>query len=1096
MKRTTRRNLLFVLFAGFVVSLSVALFSASPARAAAEETYGIADMSVSLTDDIVTRFYAKVPDGAENVYMTFSLSAETETDLSARVSGTKDEDGRYSFAYNGVTPQYLSETITATLYYTVEGTEYSDVTETGVKAYLEGLLSRSAQELGLSSRAYAALAPLVGDILDYGAAAQAYVNYKADSLVNGGVEGGYDFEAVGSAAQDALNVSSGEVASVSAVWKSANLRFGSKISLLFAFDAAEGKTLTDPKVKVVCGAKSVTLTPSFNAETAAYVASFGGIGVLDFDTPVVVQVWDGDQAVSEKLTYSVATYVSRMKADEKMGALARALWCYGYAAEAYNDSLSPATAIRVSGAKTQYVAGQPFDTTGMVVEATFENGKTALVTDYTVDITRALTTADTKVIVTFEGASAEVEIAVVADEIVGIAALVAPTRTIYTPGEVFVPDGMILGYRYLSGKIVQIDESELAEKGYTYDTAALTAETKEVAVTFDGYTVGVPVTVLSEVQVIEFENYSEKEDNSDKGALGPKAAGHYMNDYASNGSFMHEINAGDVLAYEFYSAQARTARLIVRGASNYAYVKTGTYHPTFVKPLPLKDVMTITLNGVQQTVSSSAALPGIGVSEDGTMDKYYWVNWADIDLGEIEIVAGYNCIRFDFINPNGYWQPYNWAYDRSYGDAVGQYDCFRLGFAEGMDNPVTGIRLVRNADKLSYVEGQTFDTTGMVVEATYADGSTATVTSFKSSVTGALTPDGTEITFTFAEGMTFTQTVTVEAKKVVSLTATSPDKTEYAAGETFDPTGMVVTARYNDGEEVEVSDYTVDIAGKPLTGDITEAVISYGGTSCTLPITVNAGERVLLYYEAQGAPTETFTVGDTVTAPDVVVYAVYSDGTKESVADGYTIECPVAAFGAKIQVTLPDDTVQYLPVSVRQKIEPTVDDCTAANSGTSPKLRNETTNVSANTKKTLTEECNYDYLFDFYEGSTLTFTIDSVGENTVSLTLKASSTYVSQYNGYAPVTVEEMLLKDTLTLWVNGEQVVLDDGLKLNGCSTDNTSGDFTLLANWTDVALGNVALKDGTNTIVFKFKTNPNINANNSQPTAYVDSLTIVTAE
>lgn len=1109
MKRTTRRNLLFVLFTGFAVSLSVALFSASPARAAAEETYGIADMSVSLTDDIVTRFYAKVPDGAENVYMTFSLSAETETDLSARVSGTKDEDGRYSFAYNGVTPQYLSETITATLYYTVEGTEYSDVTETGVKAYLEGLLSRSAQELGLSSRAYAALAPLVGDILDYGAAAQAYVNYKADSPSNGGVEGGYDFEAVGSAAQDALNVSSGEVTSVSAVWKGANLRFGSKISLLFAFDAAEGKTLTDPKVKVVCGTESVTLTPSFNAETAAYIASFSGIGVLDFDTPVVVQVWDGDEAVSEKLTYSVATYVSRMKADEKTGALARALWCYGYAAEAYNDSLSPAAAIRVSGAKTQYVAGQPFDTTGMVVEATFENGKTALVTDYTVDITRALTTADTKVTVTFEGVSAEMEIAVEADKIVGIAALVAPTRTIYTPGEVFVPDGMILGYRYLSGKIVQIDESELAEKGYTYDTAALTAETKEVAVTFDGYTVGVPVTVLPEVQVIEFENYSYKEDNSIKGPLNNKGSRHWMSTYASGTDFMADINAGDVLQYEFYSTADRTAHLIIRGASNYVYVPTGTNYPTYVKPLVLNTVMTITLNGENYAISSDKILPGIGVSEDGTADKYYWVNWADIDLGEITLKEGYNCIRFDFINPNGFHQPYNWAYTNRYGDAVGQYDCIRLGFSEESDtlNPVTGISLKTPADKLSYVEGQIFDATGMVIEATYADGSTKQVTNYKPSVTGALTTDMTQIVFTYGDGMTVTQAITVEKKIVLSLEV-SGAKTQYAAGETFDESGMTVTAIYNDGDRVETTDYVVDIAGK-LTTDITNVPIRYQGVTYSLPVTVTAEDpTAIVDIRLVSADAIAVYYGDIVALTDDMIRNAKVEGVRangsaiEFSAEEYAItyaEGTLITPNTYVTLTYVADGSVYaevaLPVVLHAKVLAGDKTFTVPDGNTTLNVSGDTVSLSANStgvtgqdKTTATthgigQRATGYYYVQTGNGGKITLTVNTAQACTGSLVLCIASGYVKQYGEkpthYYPAELGEMVLARCMTLKVNGNEVVIGNDVILKGASTGTKTGDIKWLANWMFVQFNDIAFEEGENTIEFTFKTYTDENGN-----------------
>lgn len=68
-----------------------------------------------------------------------------------------------------------------------------------------------------------------------------------------------------------------------------------------------------------------------------------------------------------------------------------------------------------------------------------------------------------------------------------------------------------------------------------------------------------------------------------------------------------------------------------------------------------------------------------------------------------------------------------------------------------------------------------------------------------------------------------------------------PNKTEYMTGETFDSTGLVVTADYSFGLSQIVTGYTFSPAG-PLSGDITEIVISYseGGVlkTVTQPITV------------------------------------------------------------------------------------------------------------------------------------------------------------------------------------------------------------------------------------------------------------------
>ncbi len=77
-----------------------------------------------------------------------------------------------------------------------------------------------------------------------------------------------------------------------------------------------------------------------------------------------------------------------------------------------------------------------------------------------------------------------------------------------------------------------------------------------------------------------------------------------------------------------------------------------------------------------------------------------------------------------------------------------------------------------------------------------------------------------------------------EPRVVTSLEITKqPDKTAYKQDETFDPTGMEVTAHYNKEPLTEdVTDYVYDT--EPLDASDTYVTISYGGASATVPITV------------------------------------------------------------------------------------------------------------------------------------------------------------------------------------------------------------------------------------------------------------------
>ena len=82
------------------------------------------------------------------------------------------------------------------------------------------------------------------------------------------------------------------------------------------------------------------------------------------------------------------------------------------------------------------------------------------------------------------------------------------------------------------------------------------------------------------------------------------------------------------------------------------------------------------------------------------------------------------------------------------------------------DEPVTlsSIDITTPPTKTTYTEGESFDTAGMVVTATYSDGSTAAVTGYTVSPDRALTTGDTSVTITYTEGgvtKTVTRAITV-----------------------------------------------------------------------------------------------------------------------------------------------------------------------------------------------------------------------------------------------------------------------------------------------------------------------------------------------
>ena len=85
-------------------------------------------------------------------------------------------------------------------------------------------------------------------------------------------------------------------------------------------------------------------------------------------------------------------------------------------------------------------------------------------------------------------------------------------------------------------------------------------------------------------------------------------------------------------------------------------------------------------------------------------------------------------------------------------------------------------------------------------------------------------------------GTQYSKTCTVTVTKVVSSLSkgsTSPNKTTYTAGESFDPTGLTITATYSDSTTGNVTSSVV-WSPNPLTAGTTSVTGTFGGKSITI----------------------------------------------------------------------------------------------------------------------------------------------------------------------------------------------------------------------------------------------------------------------
>lgn len=157
---------------------------------------------------------------------------------------------------------------------------------------------------------------------------------------------------------------------------------------------------------------------------------------------------------------------------------------------------------------------------------------------------------------------------------------------------------------------------------------------------------------------------------------------------------------------------------------------------------------------------------------------------------------------------------------------------------------LTGISVSSKPTKISYYVGDTLNTSGLKLKATYNNGSTQTISSGFTCTPTALKTAGTQtITVNYA-GKTTSFTVTVQAVAVTGVSVSSkPNKTSYYVGDTLNTAGLSLKVSYNNGlSKTITSGFTCTPTALKNTGTQT-ITVSYGGKTTSFSVTVAKASR-------------------------------------------------------------------------------------------------------------------------------------------------------------------------------------------------------------------------------------------------------------
>ena len=550
--------------------------------------------------------------------------------------------------------------------------------------------------------------------------------------------------------------------------------------------------------------------------------------------------------------------------------------------------------------KLTYIEGEKFDPTGMVVTATYEDGTTAVITDYEyMDIELSL---GLSLFPIFYGTLDEVYISVtvVEKQIVSVEIEALPTKVEYLSYESFDPTGLVLKVSFDNGKSASVNE------GYTFSRDQLTDKPDYSVVVYEGIEVNVPITVT---KVAAYGIPAE----TDPIYVDARAIWEQLEYTESAGNILGTTTFGDIQVVSS-SSRYMMYEKVNTGVASHKYTYWDHEFEGLLKfggassPEGRYIIITPNEDGIIYLWASSTAGASLCIYEEYNetsteedIKAIYPLDSAG-KIIEIKVYAGEKYVLT--ASANAFIRAMALVYNPTWYEveefkidttnvtldfAVGQeftsdglassvvlanevtYDLTSKEFEvvvpdmttagtkvvkvvydgilektyEITVHELTGVKVATLPEKNEYFTGDTLDLTGMVVEVYTANGISYTVTDYTVSKSGVLA-EGDTVKVLWGS-FECDLNIVVKANPIESISIkTMPTKTEYKNGESFDPTGLVLQMNYSDKSSTELdslADVTFDVS--VIAVDTTVVVATWDIFQVEIPITVN----VVDYYQ-------------------------------------------------------------------------------------------------------------------------------------------------------------------------------------------------------------------------------------------------------
>lgn len=487
--------------------------------------------------------------------------------------------------------------------------------------------------------------------------------------------------------------------------------------------------------------------------------------------------------------------------------------------------------------KTEYLEGEAFDSTGIVVTAYYDNGTSEIWPYYRCE-GYSSQPGEHCITVIYSNFTAQFNVKVRAKTMTHIGISNPPSKLTYIEGQALDLEGLNLKGYYDNG-------SETYLRDYTvsgYDSSVLGTQT--VTLTYQEFTTSFEVTVeAKKIVAITIHREPDKMsyvEDTEFDPAGMELLLHYNNDTTEI------VTDGWELEYDFSTDGYTAVKVSYQGHSVYL-------HDVWVAQRQVQNLQILTYP-----------------------DKLEYIEGQDLDLSGLTLEATYDNGQTEILSHTDVWVEY---YDPNAIGAQTVQVCYGPCSVE-LEVTVAEKRAIRiwissYPSKQNYIEGQDLDLSGLELMADYDNGTQEIITEYM--VSGYDSAPGQKTVSFFYQGCSTNLFVTVEPKSTVRIEVESfPDRMEYNQGEIIDYAGLTVRAYYNNGTDELITDYSIDYP--VLCPGYVTVTINYMEVSTEFMLYVV--EEDLVRVELQRLPNKLeYLEGDALDLTGMLLVGRYADGT-------------------------------------------------------------------------------------------------------------------------------------------------------------------------------------------------------------------------